>query len=125
MGSVQPIACFSVSHLAIVYVGCALVLFLFIHVIFPIHLTLFQALLTGEFDPKNFLEKVTAQDTSGNQLPPWKRMIVARQMAEKAYVEAQERRKVGYCGIGPHNGSMLTFRNTNSHRSGNTVIDIT
>ena len=53
-----------------------------------------QPNLTGEYDPKNFLDKVPEKDTSGKDIPPWKKLIVARQLAEKAMVEDTETRKV-------------------------------
>ena len=38
----------------------------------------------GEFDPEKFLERVPHTDTEGVVIAPWKRLIIARQMAENA-----------------------------------------
>jgi hypothetical protein len=49
--------------------------------------------LTGEFDPKNFLSQVEEKNSSGHPVPDWKKMIIARQLAEKAFKESEEKRK--------------------------------
>ena len=48
-----------------------------------------------DFDPKNFVDQVAATDSNGIEIPMWKRVILARQMAEKAQKEAEEKKKVG------------------------------
>ena len=50
--------------------------------------------LTGKYDPKKFVAQVPDKDASGFDMPPWKRLIVARQMAEKAHKEEMERQQV-------------------------------
>ena len=51
-------------------------------------------LLTGEFDPKNFLDKVPDTDDTGISYPDWKKHLLARQLAEKALQDAEEEKKV-------------------------------
>ena len=50
-------------------------------------------LLTGEFDPKNFLDKVPDTDDTGIPYPDWKKHLLARQLAEKALQDAEEEKK--------------------------------
>ena len=50
--------------------------------------------LVGEYDPKNYVNKVPAQDASGNELPQWKRLLIAKQLAEKALVDDEEQARV-------------------------------
>lgn len=49
-----------------------------------------KADLAGEFDPKNFVDKVPNKDN----LPSWKVQMMARQLAEKTMKETLEQRKV-------------------------------
>ena len=51
--------------------------------------------LMGEFDPKNFMEKVPDVDPVGAAYPEWKKQLLARQLAEKALQESEEKKKVG------------------------------
>ena len=51
-------------------------------------------LLTGEFDPKKFLDKVPDTDDTGIPYPDWKKHLLARQLAEKALKDAEEEKKV-------------------------------
>ena len=53
-----------------------------------------SAVLTGEYDPKHFLRQVPNVDTTGNELPPWKKMLIAKQIAEKEYQKDTEKKKV-------------------------------
>ena len=50
--------------------------------------------LVGKYDPKNFINKVPSQDASGNELPQWKRLLIAKQFAEKSLVEDEEQARV-------------------------------
>ncbi|XP_063408495.1 espin-like [Mytilus trossulus] len=49
--------------------------------------------LMGEFDPKNFMEKVPDVDPVGAAYPEWKKQLLARQLAEKALQESEEKKK--------------------------------
>ncbi len=49
-----------------------------------------------EFDPQKFMEHVPEKDSSGYEMPPWKRHIVARQLAEKAQRDADEQKLVRF-----------------------------
>lgn len=49
--------------------------------------------LTGEFDPKNFFDKVPDTDNTGIPYPDWKKQLLARQLAEKALKDAEEEKK--------------------------------
>ena len=51
--------------------------------------------VSEEYDPKKFVDLVPAKDTSGRGMPLWKRQLMARQMAERAMKEDEERKKVG------------------------------
>lgn len=46
------------------------------------------------FDPKNFLDQVPKVNSSGNQIPEWKRLMVAKTVAQKAEEEYLEKKKV-------------------------------
>ncbi|KAK3773201.1 hypothetical protein RRG08_025867 [Elysia crispata] len=48
--------------------------------------------LTGDFDPKNFLDQVETVDTTGRTIPEWRRHVLAKHAAEKAQKEFEERR---------------------------------
>ena len=50
--------------------------------------------LVGKYDPKNYINKVPSQDASGNELPQWKRLLIAKQFAEKSLVEDEEQARV-------------------------------
>ncbi|XP_050413816.2 espin isoform X4 [Patella vulgata] len=50
--------------------------------------------LTGEFDPKNFLDQVPTVDSSGVQIPDWRRQVLAKNLAQKAMTDALEKQKV-------------------------------
>ena len=50
--------------------------------------------MTEEFNPKHFLADTPTHDSSGMEIPAWKRHIMARQIAEKAQVEAEANKKV-------------------------------
>ena len=50
--------------------------------------------LTGDFDPKNFLDQVETVDTTGRTIPEWRRHVLAKHAAEKAQKEFEERRVV-------------------------------
>lgn len=50
--------------------------------------------LKGDFDPKNFLDQVPENDASGKPYPAWKKQLLARQIADKAKIEAEEKKKV-------------------------------
>ncbi|KAK3599557.1 hypothetical protein CHS0354_035794 [Potamilus streckersoni] len=50
--------------------------------------------LVGEWDPKNFLDQVPDTDGRGVEIPGWRKQMLARNIAEKAYEEAQEKKKV-------------------------------
>lgn len=52
-----------------------------------------RLVLEGEFDPKNFLDQVPDKDSGGRDIPPWKRHVLARQLAEKAKNDDDERKK--------------------------------
>ncbi|XP_050413814.2 espin isoform X2 [Patella vulgata] len=49
--------------------------------------------LTGEFDPKNFLDQVPTVDSSGVQIPDWRRQVLAKNLAQKAMTDALEKQK--------------------------------
>ncbi|XP_052082827.1 probable protein kinase DDB_G0277539 isoform X2 [Mytilus californianus] len=49
--------------------------------------------LMGEFDPKNFMDKVPDLDPAGAKYPEWKKQLLARQLAEKALQESEEKKK--------------------------------
>ena len=55
---------------------------------------IFKVKLRDEFEPTNFLEQVPANDKAGKPLPSWKRLLVARQLAERAQKEHDEKQKV-------------------------------
>ena len=55
--------------------------------------------LVGKYDPKNFVSKVSQQDASGNELPQWKKMLIAKQLAEKALEEDEEQARVIVTGF--------------------------
>jgi len=49
--------------------------------------------VVGEvYDPKQYLGKVALTDSQGVELPPWKRLIIAKQLAEKKKKEDDERK---------------------------------
>ncbi|GFR67995.1 ankyrin repeat and SAM domain-containing protein 6 [Elysia marginata] len=50
--------------------------------------------LTGDFDPKNFLDKVETVDSTGRTIPEWRRHVLAKHAAEKAQKEFEEKRVV-------------------------------
>lgn len=45
-----------------------------------------------KFTPENFLSKIPINDPSGNEIPSWKREMMAKKAAEKAKNEAIEKR---------------------------------
>lgn len=51
-------------------------------------------MLEGDFDPKNFMDQIDGVDKSGNPIPDWKKQMLARNLAEKAFKEYEEKRKV-------------------------------
>lgn len=51
-------------------------------------------MLEGDFDPKNFMDQIDGVDKSGNPVPDWKKQMLARNLAEKAFKEYEEKRKV-------------------------------
>lgn len=53
-----------------------------------------KLLLEGDFDPKNFMDQIDGVDKSGNPIPDWKKQMLARNLAEKAFKEYEEKRKV-------------------------------
>ncbi|GFN91684.1 espin [Plakobranchus ocellatus] len=50
--------------------------------------------LTGQFDPKNFLDEIEKVDSSGRAIPEWRRHVLAKHAAEKAQKEFEEKRVV-------------------------------
>ncbi|KAH9504381.1 hypothetical protein Btru_063450, partial [Bulinus truncatus] len=50
--------------------------------------------LSGQFDPKNFLDQVEKVDSSGLVIPEWRRQVLAKHAAEKAQKEYEERKLV-------------------------------
>lgn len=50
--------------------------------------------LEGDFDPKNFMDQIDGVDKSGNPIPDWKKQMLARNLAEKAFKEYEEKRKL-------------------------------
>ncbi|BFZ23519.1 hypothetical protein BsWGS_26558 [Bradybaena similaris] len=50
--------------------------------------------LTGQFDPKNFLDKVETVDATGRAIPEWRRQVLAKHLAEKAQKEYEEKKSV-------------------------------
>ncbi|XP_035828393.1 espin [Aplysia californica] len=50
--------------------------------------------LTGEFDPKNFLDKVEKIDSTGRPIPEWRRQVLAKHAAEKAQKDFEENKVV-------------------------------
>lgn len=53
-----------------------------------------KLLLEGDFDPKNFMDQIDGVDKSGNPIPDWKKQMLARNLAEKAFKEYEEKRKL-------------------------------
>lgn len=53
-----------------------------------------KLVLEGDFDPKNFMDQIDSVDKSGNPIPEWKKQMLARNLAEKAFKEYEEKRKV-------------------------------
>lgn len=53
-----------------------------------------KLVLEGDFDPKNFMDQIDGVDKSGNPVPDWKKQMLARNLAEKAFKEYEEKRKV-------------------------------
>ncbi|KAL5013615.1 hypothetical protein ScPMuIL_007885 [Solemya velum] len=51
-------------------------------------------ILEGEYDPKNFLDKVPQVDESGREIPPWKQQVLARQLAEKTKEEDEAKKQL-------------------------------
>lgn len=49
--------------------------------------------LLGEYDPKHYINKVPDVDSAGIPYPAWKKQLLARQLAEKALKDAEEKRK--------------------------------
>ena len=52
------------------------------------------ARLVGKYDPQKWLNKVPIHDASGNEMPQWKKMLIAKQLAEKALIEEEEAKEV-------------------------------
>ena len=50
--------------------------------------------LRPEFDPQKFLYKVDENDAMGELIPGWKKLILARQIAEKEQAADDQRKKV-------------------------------
>ena len=50
--------------------------------------------LVGEWDPKHFLSEVPERDLSGHVVPDWRRHMMAKQAAEKAKKESEEKMRV-------------------------------
>ena len=50
--------------------------------------------LREEFSPKAFLSQAPKANASGTEVPAWKRLIIARQLAERAQKEADEQQRV-------------------------------
>ncbi|RUS69572.1 hypothetical protein EGW08_022664, partial [Elysia chlorotica] len=48
--------------------------------------------LTGDFDPKNFLDQIEKVDSTGRAIPEWRRHVLAKHAAEKAQKEFEEKR---------------------------------
>ncbi|KAK0063803.1 espin, partial [Biomphalaria pfeifferi] len=48
--------------------------------------------LTGQFDPKNFLDQIEKVDASGLVIPEWRRQVLAKHAAEKAQKEYEEKK---------------------------------
>lgn len=53
-----------------------------------------KLVLEGDFDPKNFMDQIDGVDKPGNPIPDWKKQMLARNLAEKAFKEYEEKRKV-------------------------------
>ena len=52
--------------------------------------------LREEFNPKKYLDLVPIADSSGAVFPPWKRKVMAKQMAEQAQIAEDMRYKVEF-----------------------------
>ncbi|CAL1531045.1 unnamed protein product [Lymnaea stagnalis] len=48
--------------------------------------------LTGQFDPKNFLDQIEKVDSTGLVIPEWRRQVLAKHAAEKAQKEFEEKK---------------------------------
>jgi hypothetical protein len=55
-----------------------------------------QVTLTDDYMPQKFLDKVPEVDTTGRPMPQWKRLLIAKQLAEKAQLEEGEKKKVNF-----------------------------
>lgn len=53
-----------------------------------------KPVLEGDFDPRNFMDQIDSIDKSGNPVADWKKQMLARNLAEKAFKEHEEKRKL-------------------------------